>query len=191
MRTLQQKFIEGFLKRASESGLPEAQIDSLTKKAFFGPAMEMGYYGLPSALGMGAGYLREKAKTNHFRDVSDTPEEFKKKLLTRVIEDRPSLLGRGAKFMFVPGYTGYRLGKGMGRESALKQIRKENFISRLIELKENVAQGKLSPAQAAAASIYSDPSKISREEMDRQTAWFTGHPEAIPKEFQGAAAASK
>jgi hypothetical protein len=191
MSTLPQKFIEGFLKQAAESKLPPAQIDSLTKKAFLGPAVEMEMLGLPSALGMGAGYLREKAKTNHFRDVSDTPEEFKKKLLTRVIEDRPSLAGRAAKFMFVPGYTGYRLGKGMGRESALKQIRKENFINRLVELKENAAQGKLSPAQAAASSIYSEPSKIPKEEMARQIAWFARHSEAIPKELQGAAAASK
>lgn len=122
----EQHFISGFVKQARFAGLTAQQTQELTKKAFPGPSVELATFGAPSLAGFLLGRLREKNRTMDLQHESGDEATFKAKLLERIHEDTPSLPGGIAKFLLVPGFTGYRLGKGSGRESALKSIMLEN-----------------------------------------------------------------
>jgi len=102
----------GFLRNLGKKG-------ELNKQAIIGPGTELRMFGLPSALGYLIGRHNEKNKTLTSHELANNEEEFKSNILKRIAEDKPSNLGRVAKFFMVPGYTGYRLGKGGGRQRAL------------------------------------------------------------------------
>lgn len=114
---------KGMLRKKSE----------LSKEALIGPAFELGNLGIPSAIGYLAGRAKEKNDTLTMSDIAGSEDEFRKLLLDRLRQDKPSALGRASKFMLIPGYTGYRFGKGSGRASALNQLAKRKAKKEKIE----------------------------------------------------------
>lgn len=69
----------------------------IVKTALVGPLADFVNFGLPSV----AGYFTGKAEA---RESGETEER-----------DPPSKAGKAAKWLLIPGYTGYRYGKAEGR----------------------------------------------------------------------------
>jgi len=106
---------KGVLRKKSE----------LNKEAIIGPAAEVARFGLPSLAGYLIGRVAEKKRTLDIAHSSKDDDEFRRHLADRISKDTPSAAGRIGKFLLIPGYTGYRLGKGGGRAGAVKKLHKQ------------------------------------------------------------------
>lgn len=109
MDNQQKAFITGFIKAAENCGIPQPDISELVKAAIFtGPAGELSLYGAPSALG----YLLGRGQ-----DLGDSIDLEAEK---ESYDNRS--LGKILKYLMVPGYTGYRVGKRENLNRSLRRV---------------------------------------------------------------------
>jgi hypothetical protein len=102
----QNLFISGFVKAAESYGLSQGEISQLVKTSFYGPMAEMLTLGAPSGLG----YLM--GKHENLGDATSVTEE-------QDYYNRKSL-GKALKYLMLPGYTGYRIGKRKNLDTYLR-----------------------------------------------------------------------
>ena len=109
---INRSFKQGFEKIAlkdtredQDASVPE--VKELEKKALIGPMVDIGTLGMPSMLGY---QLGKNLGMSTEADVLD--------------EDEPGRLKKLLAYGLIPGYTGYRMGLGTGREVKGKAERK-------------------------------------------------------------------
>jgi len=102
----EQAFINGFLKRAADYGVSETEaIEILEKQAIIGPLGEAATGMLPSYIGAALG---------RFGPMGEDEAE----------KQRTTGYGLG-KAMFIPGYTGYHLGRNSKSKAMLKATKEQ------------------------------------------------------------------
>ena len=100
-----QAFINGFVKRASDYGVaPAKAIEILEKQAIIGPLWEISNLGAPSAIG---------ALIGRYGGMDEDKAEE--------VHHTPYGLGKG---LFIPGYTGYHIGRQRKSDQVLREKKK-------------------------------------------------------------------
>jgi hypothetical protein len=98
----EQAFINGFVKRAADYGVSEAEaIEILEKQAIIGPMYDIGNLGVPSAIG---------ALIGRYNDMDEDEAEE--------VHRTPYGLGKG---LLIPGYTGYHIGRKYKADHVLRE----------------------------------------------------------------------
>jgi len=99
---MNEAFINGFVKRAADYGVSEAEaIEILEKQAIIGPAFDIANLGVPSGLG---------ALIGRYGDMDEYEAEK--------VHHTPYGLGKG---LLIPGYTGYHIGRKYKSDHVLRK----------------------------------------------------------------------
>ena len=95
-----------------------AFTDELEKIALTGPAGELAMLGMPSVVGHSMGRATPVSSKEEAEEILSFMAKGKKKRIGASIRD---ILG----FTFIPGYTGYRMGRTAAGKAYLKKLKKK------------------------------------------------------------------
>jgi hypothetical protein len=118
----EQHFLNGFVKQAAQHDIKASVALDFLKQAVLGPNVELASFGAPSLIGYLLGRSGENDRTMTMSAAAKDEAAFKQKLQERLDADQHSGIGHALRFLAVPGYTGYRIGKSSGRQAALAQL---------------------------------------------------------------------